>query len=117
MVDSQLPLGVRAIDTLLPCGRGQRLGIFAGSGVGKSSLLSMVARGTEADISVLALVGERGREVSEMIEHDLGPAGPGPLGGRGRHLGRARPHAPAGGARRRPGSPNGSGTAAATSCS
>src|SRR5579863_8422410 len=75
MVDSQLPLGVRVMDTLLPCGRGQRLGIFAGSGVGKSSLLSMVARGTEADISVLALVGERGREVREMIENDLGPAG------------------------------------------
>ncbi|HTW09112.1 MAG TPA: FliI/YscN family ATPase [Acidimicrobiales bacterium] len=75
MVDSQLPLGVRVIDTLIPCGRGQRMGIFAGSGVGKSSLLSMVARGTEADISVLALVGERGREVREMIEHDLGQAG------------------------------------------
>jgi len=75
MVDTQMPLGVRVIDTLLPCGRGQRMGIFAGSGVGKSSLLSMVARGTEADISVLAMVGERGREVREMIEHDLGPAG------------------------------------------
>ena len=75
MVDSQMPLGVRVIDTLLPCGRGQRMGIFAGSGVGKSSLLSMVARGTEADISILALVGERGREVREMIEHDLGAAG------------------------------------------
>ena len=74
-VDLQMPLGVRVVDTLLPCGRGQRLGIFAGSGVGKSSLLSMVARGTEADISVLALVGERGREVREMIENDLGPAG------------------------------------------
>ena len=75
LVDRQMPLGVRAIDTLLPCGRGQRLGIFAGSGVGKSNLLSMVARGTEADISVIALVGERGREVREMIENDLGPAG------------------------------------------
>jgi flagellum-specific ATP synthase len=75
MVDSQMPLGIRAIDTLVPCGRGQRMGIFAGSGVGKSSVLSMVARGTEADISVLALVGERGREVREMIEHDLGPTG------------------------------------------
>ena len=71
----QMPLGVRVIDTMLPCGRGQRLGIFAGSGVGKSSLLSMIARGTEADISVIALVGERGREVREMIENDLGPAG------------------------------------------
>lgn len=75
MVDRQLPLGVRVVDTMLPCGRGQRMGIFAGSGVGKSSLLSMIARGTEADISVLALVGERGREVREMIEHDLGPGG------------------------------------------
>jgi flagellum-specific ATP synthase len=75
MVDSQLPLGVRVLDTLLPCGRGQRLGIFAGSGVGKSSLLSMIARGTEADVSVIALVGERGREVREMIEHDLGKEG------------------------------------------
>jgi flagellum-specific ATP synthase len=75
MVDRQLPLGVRVMDTLLPCGRGQRLGIFAGSGVGKSSLLSMIARGTEADVSVIALVGERGREVREMIEHDLGKEG------------------------------------------
>ena len=75
MVQAQLPLGIRAVDALLPCGRGQRMGIFAGSGVGKSSLMSMVARGTGADISVLALVGERGREVREMIEHDLGPAG------------------------------------------
>lgn len=75
MVETQMPLGVRALDTMLPCGRGQRMGIFAGSGVGKSSLLSMIARGTEADISVLALVGERGREVREMIEHDLGEAG------------------------------------------
>lgn len=75
MVDTQLTLGVRALDALLPCGRGQRMGIFAGSGVGKSSLLSMIARGTQADVSVLALVGERGREVREMIEHDLGPKG------------------------------------------
>ena len=59
----------------VPCGRGQRLGIFAGSGVGKSSLLSMIARGTDAEVSVLALIGERGREVSEFIQHDLGPEG------------------------------------------
>ena len=74
-VDRALPLGVRVLDTLVPCGRGQRLGIFAGSGVGKSSLLSMIARGTEAQVSVLALVGERGREVREFLERDLGPEG------------------------------------------
>ncbi|MGN6090112.1 MAG: FliI/YscN family ATPase, partial [Actinomycetales bacterium] len=74
-VDAPLSLGVRALDTLVPCGRGQRLGIFAGSGVGKSSLLSMIARGTEAQVSVIALVGERGREVREFLENDLGPEG------------------------------------------
>jgi flagellum-specific ATP synthase len=74
-VDRQLPLGVRALDTLIPCGRGQRLGIFAGSGVGKSSLLSMIARGTEAQVNVIALIGERGREVREFLENDLGPEG------------------------------------------
>ncbi|HEV2369512.1 MAG TPA: FliI/YscN family ATPase [Acidimicrobiales bacterium] len=75
MVDTQLGLGVRVLDTLVPCGQGQRLGIFAGSGVGKSSILSMIARGTRADISVVALIGERGREVSEFIQRDLGPEG------------------------------------------
>lgn len=75
LVDRQLTLGVRALDTLVPCGRGQRLGIFAGSGVGKSSLLSMIARGTDAAVSVLALVGERGREVNEFIQRDLGAEG------------------------------------------
>ena len=75
MVEEQLPLGVRVIDGLIPCGKGQRLGIFAGSGVGKSSLLSMIAKNTAADISVVALIGERGREVSEFIERDLGPEG------------------------------------------
>jgi flagellum-specific ATP synthase len=74
-IDQQLSLGVRAMDALIPCGRGQRLGIFAGSGVGKSSLLSMIARGTDAEISVIALIGERGREVREFIENDLGPEG------------------------------------------
>lgn len=74
-INQQLPLGVRVLDTLVPCGRGQRLGIFAGSGVGKSSLLSMIARGTAADVAVIALVGERGREVREFIEEDLGPEG------------------------------------------
>jgi flagellum-specific ATP synthase len=70
-----LPLGVRVLDTMLSCGRGQRLGIFAGSGVGKSSLLSMITRGTEAEITVVALVGERGREVREFLENDLGAEG------------------------------------------
>jgi flagellum-specific ATP synthase len=74
-VDTPLPLGVRAIDTLTPVGRGQRMGIFAGSGVGKSSLLSMITRGTKADVTVLALIGERGREVREFLEDDLGPEG------------------------------------------
>ena len=75
MIRESLPLGVRALDTLMPCGRGQRMGIFAGSGVGKSTLLSMITRGTEASVTVLALVGERGREVREFIENDLGPVG------------------------------------------
>ena len=75
MIAQSLPLGVRALDTLVPCGRGQRMGIFAGSGVGKSTLLSMITRGTEAAVTVLALVGERGREVREFIENDLGPEG------------------------------------------
>lgn len=74
-IDSQLGLGVRSLDTLVPVGRGQRIGIMAGSGVGKSSLLSMIARGTDAQMSVIALVGERGREVREFIENDLGPEG------------------------------------------
>ncbi len=74
-ISEQLPLGVRVLDGLIPCGKGQRLGIFAGSGVGKSSLLSMIARGTAADVSVVALIGERGREVAEFIQRDLGPAG------------------------------------------
>ena len=74
-ITRQVGLGVRALDSLVPCGRGQRIGIMAGSGVGKSSLLSMVARGTDAEISVIALVGERGREVREFIENDLGPEG------------------------------------------
>jgi flagellum-specific ATP synthase len=73
-ISERVGLGVRALDTLVPCGRGQRLGIFAGSGVGKSSLLGMVARSTSASINVIALVGERGREVREFIERDLGDA-------------------------------------------
>jgi flagellum-specific ATP synthase len=73
-ITDRVTLGVRALDALVPCGRGQRLGIFAGSGVGKSSLLGMIARSTSADINVICLVGERGREVKEFIDRDLGPA-------------------------------------------
>ncbi|WP_370454119.1 FliI/YscN family ATPase [Frondihabitans sp. PhB188] len=74
-IDTPLQLGVRALDTLTTAGRGQRMGLFAGSGVGKSSLLSMIARGTDAEVSVIALIGERGREVREFLEDDLGPEG------------------------------------------
>lgn len=74
-IDTPLQTGVRVVDTLTTIGRGQRMGLFAGSGVGKSSLLSMIARGTEAEVSVIALVGERGREVREFLEDDLGPEG------------------------------------------
>lgn len=74
-IDSVLVTGVKAIDGLLTVGRGQRLGIFAGTGVGKSTLLGMIARYTRADASVICLVGERGREVREFIERDLGPEG------------------------------------------
>ena len=70
-----LPLGVRAIDALLTVGEGQRVGLFAGSGVGKSTLLGQIARQTEADVIVIALVGERGREVGDFLEESLGPAG------------------------------------------
>lgn len=70
-----LPTGVRAIDGLLTCGRGQRVGIFAGAGVGKSTLLGMIARSSEADVNVISLIGERGREVLEFIENDLGVEG------------------------------------------
>jgi flagellum-specific ATP synthase len=73
-IERRLALGVRALDAFVPCGEGQRLGIFAGSGVGKSSLLGMIARSTSADVNVIALVGERGREVREFVERDLGPA-------------------------------------------
>ena len=78
-IDSPLSLGVRVLDTLTTVGRGQRMGLFAGSGVGKSSLLSMIARGTAAEVSVIALIGERGREVREFLEDDLGAGGPRPF--------------------------------------
>ena len=75
LVRTPMHLGVRVLDTMVPVGRGQRIGIFAGSGVGKSTLLSMIVRNTEADVNVLALIGERGREVREFVENDLGPEG------------------------------------------
>ncbi|MGE7766386.1 flagellar protein export ATPase FliI [Peribacillus sp. NPDC096540] len=74
-IDEPIDVGVRVIDSLLTVGKGQRVGIFAGSGVGKSTLLGMVARNTTADLNVIGLVGERGREVREFIEKDLGPEG------------------------------------------
>lgn len=74
-ISQKLSVGVRAIDGLMTIGRGQRVGIMAGSGVGKSTLLGMMARNTEADINVIALIGERGREVREFIERDLGEEG------------------------------------------
>lgn len=74
-VREPISVGVRAIDGLLTVGKGQRLGIFAGSGVGKSTLLGMIARNTSADVNVIALIGERGREVLDFIERDLGPEG------------------------------------------
>lgn len=74
-IDEPLGLGVRAIDALLTAGRGQRLGIFAGTGVGKSVLMGMICRHTQADVNVVALVGERGREVRDFVEKQLGPAG------------------------------------------
>ncbi|MGP1433148.1 MAG: flagellar protein export ATPase FliI [Catonella sp.] len=75
MIEDILPLGVKAVDSLLTIGKGQRVGIFAGSGVGKSTLMGMFARNTQADINVIALIGERGREVREFIERDLGVEG------------------------------------------
>ncbi len=75
IIKKRIVTGIRAIDGLLAVGRGQRLGIFSGSGVGKSTLLGMIARNTNADVNVIALIGERGREVVDFIESDLGPDG------------------------------------------
>lgn len=75
LIDEVLPLGVKAVDGLITVGKGQRIGIFAGSGVGKSTLMGMFARNTKADVNVIALIGERGREVREFIERDLGEEG------------------------------------------
>jgi len=74
-INSVLPLGIKAIDGMITVGKGQRIGIFAGSGVGKSTLMGMIARNTEADVNVIALIGERGREVREFVEKDLGAEG------------------------------------------
>ena len=74
-IDRPMPTGIRTVDGLLTCGMGQRMGVFAGSGVGKSVFLGMIARHTAAEVNVIALVGERGREVREFIERDLGPEG------------------------------------------
>jgi len=74
-IDEPLSTGIRAIDGMLTCGKGQRMGIFSGSGVGKSVALGMMARNTTADVNVIALIGERGRELNEFIERDLGPEG------------------------------------------
>ena len=86
----RLDLGVRALNLFTPCREGQRMGIFAGSGVGKSTLLAMLARHSEADALVLGLIGERGRELAGLLHQGLGPRGPGAGGGRGRDLGSAR---------------------------
>jgi len=75
VIRDRIVTGVRAIDFMTPAGKGQRIGIFSGSGVGKSTLLGMIARNTNADVNVIALIGERGREVREFIERDLGPEG------------------------------------------
>ena len=74
-VNKPISVGVRVIDSLLACGEGQRIGLFAAAGVGKSTLLGMIARNTEADVNVITLVGERGREVRDFLEQDLGPEG------------------------------------------
>lgn len=74
-IRDRLITGIRVIDGLLPCGRGQRVGLFGGSGVGKSTLLGAMSKNNDADVSVIALIGERNREVKEFLEHELGPEG------------------------------------------
>ena len=115
-ITTMLDVGVRAINALLTVGRGQRMGLFAGTGVGKSVLLGMMARYTSADVIVVGLIGERGREVKEFIEQILGDGRPGALGRRRRARRYARrccgcraPPTP-------PRSPNISATRASTCC-
>ena len=86
-ITEPLVTGIRAIDSLLPCGKGQRIGIFGGSGVGKSTLLGAMSRHNSADVTVIALVGERNREVREFLEHELGPEGMQQVRRAGGHLG------------------------------
>ncbi len=74
-IDKPIATGIRAVDALLTCGLGQRMGIFAGPGVGKSTLISMISKNTSADISILAMIGERGREVQDFLQHSLGDEG------------------------------------------
>src|SRR4029078_3952838 len=74
-INKPLGTGIRGVDALLTCGLGQRMGIFAGPGVGKSTLMSMIAKNTSADISIIALIGERGREVQDFLQHSLGEEG------------------------------------------
>jgi FliI/YscN family ATPase len=74
-IDEPITTGIRAIDTMTPCGKGQRMGIFGGSGVGKSTLLGAMARHNSADVTVIALIGERNREVRSFLEHEMGPEG------------------------------------------
>ncbi|MGI5876842.1 MAG: FliI/YscN family ATPase, partial [Dethiobacteria bacterium] len=74
-IDKVLATGIKSIDTLITCGQGQRIGIFSGSGVGKSTLMGMIARYSEADVNIIGLVGERGREVGDFLDNDLGPEG------------------------------------------
>ena len=105
-----LDLGVRALNTFLTCCRGQRMGVFAGSGVGKSVLLSMLARNVAADVSVIGLVGERGREVQEFLQDDLGEAGLARSVVVVSDIRRARADAPPGRLSRRSRSPNTSAT-------